>query len=71
MALRGLIRKGEEAQTFAVQNEHPGIKGMPILEEQEARRIAKAILALKGITKQQQIDALQKDELQLIPKPLG
>ena len=62
--------RANRLKPFAIQNKHPGIKGMPRMEEQEAERIAKAILALKGITKKKHMEALQRNELELIPKPL-
>ena len=37
--------RANRLKPFAIQNKHPGIKGMPMMEEQEAERIAIGIFA--------------------------
>jgi hypothetical protein len=62
--------RANRLKPLAISNKHPGIKGMPKVKAQEAERITRAILALKGASKRKHIEMLEKGELEMIPKPL-
>ena len=54
----------------AIVNKHAGIRGMPAINEDEAKEIAKMVLRLKGVSSRTQLEALKEGRLKIPRKKL-
>ena len=58
-------------QSLAISNKHAAIKGTPIIEEEDARIIVKAILAMRGVNQKKHKILHEQGHLKLIPRPMA
>ena len=63
--------RANRLRPLAVTNKHAMLRGVPYLEEEEARTITRAILAMKGIHQRKHRAAYEEGILRLLPKPLS
>ena len=54
----------------AIENRQAAIKGLPKIEDEDAAKIMKVILAMRGINKKKQIEAWREGHLQVRPQKL-
>ena len=58
-------------EALAICNKHAGIKGMPRLNDQEAKRVTAAVLAMRGVNQKKQKLAHQEGNLKLHRRPMA
>ena len=58
-------------QSIAISNKHAGIVGMPIIKQEEAELIMKAILAMRGINQKKHKIQHEEGALELLPRPMA
>ena len=56
---------------IAITNKHTAIQGLPILEEEDAKLITTAILAMRGINQKRHKDLWMRGLLRLMPRPMA
>ena len=56
---------------MAISNKHSTIKGCPILSEDDAKMVMKALLAIRGINQKKQKEAWERGELRLQARPMA
>ena len=54
----------------AVANRQAAVRGMPVVTDDDARRIMRTFLAMKGITKKKQLELWESGQLKLLPGDL-
>ena len=63
--------RSNRMEELAISNKHAGIKGMPRLEEEEARKVTAAVLAMRGVNQRKQKQVHQEGNLKLHRRPLA
>ena len=58
-------------EELAISNKHAGVRGMPQLEEEEARKVTAAVLAMRGVSQRKQKQAHQERNLKLHRRPMA
>ena len=58
-------------QGLAISNKHAAINGTPIVDEEDARIIVKAILAMRGVNQKKHKILHEEGHLKLIPRPMA
>ena len=56
---------------LGIVNKHPAIKGMPVLEEEDARMTTQAILAMRGVNQRKQKEMHEEGSLKLQERTLA